>query len=77
MPVAKPSRKPPRRRRPVWHRPFGWAVVVVSVLMIVVNDLTLVGLSSPLPGGHSEGYLVLGVAVAGAGAWLIGLFDPV
>ena len=73
MPTAKPS----RRRRPAWHRPFGLGVIAVGVLLIVVNDLTLVGLRTPLPGGHSELYLFAGVAVMAAGAWMTGLFDPV
>lgn len=73
MPTAKPS----RRRRPAWHRPLGLAVVTAAVLMIVVNDLALVGLRTPMPGGHSELYLFAGVAVMAVGAWLMGLFDPV
>lgn len=73
MPTAKPS----RRRRPAWHRPSGLLVVAVGLLVIVVNDLTLVGLRTPMPGGHSELYLFAGVAVMAAGAWLTGLFDPV
>ena len=73
MATAKPS----RRRRPAWNRPLGLVVVAMGVLMIVVNDLTLIGLRTPMPGGHSELYLFAGVAVMAAGAWLTGLFDPV
>lgn len=72
-----PTRKPLRRRRPPWQRPLGWVVAVLGVLVIVVNDLVLVGLETPMPGGHSELYLFAGVAVMAAGGWLTGLFDPV
>lgn len=77
MPVAKPGKKPGRRRRPSWHKPLGLAIVGVAMLLVVVNDLVLAGLSTPLPGGHSELYFMSGLAVAAFGAWLTGLFDPV
>ena len=73
MPTAKPS----RRRRPAWHRRLGLAVVTAAILVIVLNDLVLLGLRTPMPGGHSELYLVTGVGVMAVGAWLMGLFDPV
>ncbi len=77
MSVAKPGRKPSRRRRPGWQRPLGWAVVALAVLLIVVNDLVLVGASTPLPGGHSELYFFTGLVGTALGAWCLGLFDPV
>lgn len=49
----------------------------MAILLIVVNDLVLVGATTPLPGGHSELYFVGGLAAAGLGAWFTGLFDPV
>lgn len=77
MPIAKSGKKPGRRRRPAWHKPLGLVVVGLAVVLIAVNDLVLVGLSTPLPGGHNELYLISALAVAAMGAWLTGLFDPV
>lgn len=78
MPVAQPGKKPPRRRRrPSWHKPLGLTVIALAVLVIFANDLALVGAQTPMPGGHSELYLFLGVFVGGLGSWLLGLFDPV
>ena len=37
--------------------------------MLFGDDITL------LPGGHSEMYLLLGVAVAFGATWFLGLFD--
>lgn len=37
--------------------------------MLMGEDVTL------LPGGHSELYLLLGIAVAGSSTWFLGLFD--
>jgi len=75
--VARSGKRPARRRRPLWHKPLGLAIVALAVVLIVVNDLVLVGLPSPLPGGHSELYFMSGIAVAATGAWLTGLFDVV
>lgn len=78
MPVAKPGKKPPRRpRRPTWHKPLGLLVIALAVLVMLVNDLALVGAETPMPGGHSELYFFAGLLVAGFGSWLTGLFDPV
>lgn len=75
--AVPPPRKPSRRRRASWHKPLGLAVVVLGVLIVLVNDLALVGADTPLPGGHSELYLFAGVLIGGLGAWFTGLFDPV
>ena len=37
--------------------------------MLMEDGVTL------LPGGHSELYLFLGIAVAGSSTWFLGLFD--
>lgn len=49
---------------------------MLGVVIVVVNDIELVTKDlSIMPGGHSELYLLLGVAVAVAGAWFLGAFD--
>lgn len=70
----QPSRSR-RPRRPAWHKPAGIAVIVAALALVVLNDLVLIGLRTPLPGGHSEGYFVAGLAGAFAGAWLTGVMD--
>ena len=67
---------PAYRLRPSWHRVAGWLGILLGAalagsndLMLVYEDLTL------LPGGHSEFYLFLGIAVAAASTWFLGLFD--
>ena len=72
MKQSPPSR---RRRRPTWHKPVGIAVAVAGIALLALNDLVLVGLRTPLPGGHSEAYFVAGLASAFAGAWLTGVMD--
>lgn len=69
-------RTPDYRTRPGWHRLAGWAAVALGVIIVVVNDIELVAKDvSITPGGHSELYLLLGVAVAVVGAWFLGAFD--
>jgi hypothetical protein len=64
------------RMRPTWHRVVGAAIMIVGVAIAITNDLIFVGASrSPLPGGHSELYLILALAVAGYGTWWFGWFD--
>lgn len=62
------------RRRPRWHRVVGWLSVAVGISIVVVNDLAYGDLTL-LPGGHSELYFALGLAVAASGSWWLGLFD--
>ena len=58
------------RLRPVWHRAVGVILVVVGIEIFMVNDFT-----RALPGGHSEGYAVVAIFVAGSSTWFFGLFD--
>ncbi len=71
--AGRPARS--RRRRPGWQKVAGGVAAVASLVLIVVNDAVLVGLSTPLPGGHSEGYFLLGAVTASTGLWLTGVFD--
>lgn len=78
-PAPSPRYTPVRpvfRIRPTWQKVLGWALVAVGALIVVLNDVQWIG-DGPtlLPGGHSEAYLLLGVAVAAYGAWWLGLFD--
>lgn len=67
---------PAFRLRPAWHRVAGWLGVLVGVLIAVLNDaMVLVEDVTLLPGGHLELYLLIGIAVAGASSWFLGLFD--
>ena len=64
------------RVRPRWHRFAGWGGVLVGVTVAALNDLMLMGEDvTLLPGGHSELYLMLGISVAAAATWFLGLFD--
>lgn len=60
--------------RPEWHRPIGWFIVALGLLVVIVNDLAYFDIEL-MPGGHSELYLFLGIGVAAGGTWFLGLFD--
>lgn len=67
-------RRPTFRIRPTGHKVAGWSLVAAGIAVAVLNDVAFFG-PEPLPGGHSELYLVLGVAIAAYGTWWLGLFD--
>ena len=62
------------RRRPRWHRAVGWLSISIGLAVVVINYLDFADLNL-LPGGHQEGYFLLGLAVAASGTWWLGLFD--
>lgn len=67
---------PQYRLRPRWHRVAGWLGVALGIVIAATNDLMLMGDDlTLLPGGHNELYLLLGIGVAGASTWFLGLFD--
>lgn len=68
-----PSR--PVRLRPRWHRLVGWLGLVGGVVVAALNDVQLVSNATLFPFGHSEGWLFLGVMIAGGSTWFLGLFD--
>lgn len=62
--------------RPLWHKKAGWIGVGLGLLVVVLNDAMLLGDDLLLlPFGHSELYLLLGLAVAGWSTRFLGLFD--
>ena len=77
-PAASGRYTPPRpahRLRPTWHRVVGWLGVALGLVIIVSNDAMLFVQTTLLPWGHSDLYLMLGLAVAGSSTWFLGLFD--
>lgn len=69
-------KQPAYRLRPGWHRWAGWIGVALGILVVASNDLMLMtGHLTLLPGGHNEVYLVLGIGIAAASTWFLGLFD--
>lgn len=68
--------QPEFRIRPVGHKAVGGVLVGVGAVVALLNDIQWVSARVQiLPGGHSELYLMLAIAVAGFGAWWLGLFD--
>ena len=64
------------RERPRWHRPVGWLLVAVGLIIAALNGLMFMGDDlTLLPGGFSLVYVVAGLPVAALGAWFLGLFD--
>jgi hypothetical protein len=54
----------------------GWAGVALGLIVVVVNDaMVFMDGVTILPFGHQELYLMLGMAVAIAATWFLGLFD--
>lgn len=70
-------RAPLKRVRPRWHSVVGALLVIAGAIVIVLNYAMVLGgvPKSALPGGHSEGYLILGLAMAGFSTWWFGWFD--
>ena len=62
------------RTRPRWHKALGIATALLGIGLIVVNYMDYVG-SELLPGGHQDGYLLLGVLIVVSSVWWFGLFD--
>ncbi len=64
------------RLRPGWHKKVGALILVAGVVIAVLNDVMLLAPSTTvLPGGHSEFYLMLGIAIAGYSTRWFGWFD--
>ena len=67
-PAASSRYTPPLksfRLRPGWHKAVAAVLLVVAVGLAVLNDVVLFDRKVHiLPGGHSEGYLLLALAIA-------------
>lgn len=77
MPARVTPSKPVKRFRPRWHLVVGIVLLVLGVAVAGMNDAILLG-GVPtwlLPGGHSEGYLVLGLVLAAWSTWWFGWYD--
>ena len=62
--------------RPGWHRIAGWLGIGLGLIIMTLNDAMRLGDDLRLlPYGHTEVYLLLGIAVAGASTWFLGMFD--
>ena len=80
-PASTPARvtaaKPVKRFRPPSHLVVGIVLLAAGVAVAAVNDAMLLG-GVPtwlLPGGHNEGYLVLGLGLAAWSTWWFGWYD--
>lgn len=78
--VAPSSRytphRPSVRQRPDWHKGVGLALLIAGVAIAVLNDvMRLQPGTTLLPGGHTELYLLLGLAIGGSSMWWFGWFD--
>lgn len=59
-----------------WHKPVGWMLVAVGLVIAALNALMYMGEDlTLLPGGFSLVYVLAGLPVAAAGAWFLGAFD--
>ncbi|WP_454850041.1 hypothetical protein [Promicromonospora soli] len=64
------------RFRPGWHRAVGWLLLALGIAIIALNDaMQLTSGVTLLPGGHSELYLLAGIAVASTSMWWFGWMD--
>ena len=61
--------------RSVPSRIFGWSLVSLSLVVIVLNWIEEFSSLNALPGGHSVFYLMGGILAAAVGAWRAGVFD--
>lgn len=60
------------RFRPAWHKVVGCGQIVAGLALVVLHY----GLGiQVLPGGHNDGWMLLGIIVAAGGTWWLGVFD--
>jgi hypothetical protein len=69
-----PPKRAMPRLRPSWHKPVGWGLLALGVLVVLVNYAEEFEIHL-MPGGHSEAYFLLGIVVAVWGTWWLGVFD--
>lgn len=69
-----PRRSASFRVRPSSHKVIGAVQLVIGIAIVVINYIDYANVRL-LPGGHQEGYFILGIAIAGASSWWFGAFD--
>ncbi len=78
VPSASNRYTPPTksaRLRPGWHKAIGFALIIAGITVVVLNDVMRGSAVRLLPGGHTELYLILGIAIAASSMWWFGWFD--
>ncbi|MDH6522293.1 hypothetical protein [Streptomyces sp. SAI-090] len=74
--TKKPQTKIGRMHtRSVPSRIFGWSLLWISLVVVVLNWIEEFSELNALPGGHSVFYLMGGILGAAVGAWRAGVFD--
>ena len=71
-----PPSKDPVRTRARWHKPVGWLLLTVGLIVAALNGLMYMDDElTLLPGGFSLVYVVAGLPVAAVGGWFLGVLD--
>ncbi|MFF7642889.1 hypothetical protein [Streptomyces canus] len=79
--MTKTNKKPKQTKigrlhtRSVPSRIFGWSLLGLSLVVVVLNWIEEFSSLEALPGGHSIFYLMGGILGAAVGAWRAGVFD--
>ena len=61
------------RIRPTWHKLIGALLIVAGAALVIINYADYS--AHILPGGHQEGYFLLGIVIAASSSWWFGAFD--
>ena len=69
-----PPKRAEYRIRPGAHKVIGVVELVLGFAIIFINYVDYANMRL-LPGGHQEGYFVLGMVIAAGSLWWFGWFD--
>lgn len=70
--VTRPKLRGPFR--PTWHKVTGTALILLGLTVFILNDLALFEIEV-MPGGHSELWAPVAIAIAASSMWWFGWFD--